>query len=75
MDTCPHCRQKTAFGLRASITSAGRQDFIDESELTDEDGNALSEEDWVNAFDSFRLDVICASCGKSTDSVIDIETA
>ena len=34
MDTCPHCRQKTAFGLRASITSAGRQDFIDESELT-----------------------------------------
>ena len=44
-------------------------------ELTDEDGNALSEEDWVNAFDSFRLDVICAACGKSTDSVIDIETA
>ena len=43
--------------------------------LTDEDGNALSEEDWVNAFDSFRLDVICAACGKSTDSVIDIETA
>lgn len=75
MDTCPHCRQKTAFGLRVSITSAGRQDFIDESELTDEDGNALSEEDWVNAFDSFRLDVICAACGKSTDSVIDIETA
>ena len=36
---------------------------------------ALSEEDWVNAFDSFRLDVICAACGKSTDSVIDIETA
>ena len=66
MDTCPHCRQKTAFGLRVSITSAGRQDFIDESELTDEDGNALSEEDWVNAFDSFRLAVICAACGKLT---------
>ena len=33
MDTCPHCRQKTAFGLRVSITSAGRQDFRDESAL------------------------------------------
>ena len=59
----------------ARILEAIEIDFIDESELTDEDGNALSEEDWVNAFDSFRLDVICAACGKSTDSVIDIETA
>ena len=73
-DTCPHCKQKTAFGLRVTITSAGKQDFIEESELTDEDGKTLREEDWVNAFGSFRLDIICAACGQSTDSVIDIET-
>ena len=50
MDTCPHCRQKTAFGLRVSITSAGRQDFIDESELTDEDGNDI-ELEYVDALE------------------------
>lgn len=75
MDTCCHCHEKTDFGVRVTITSGGRQDFIDESELTDENGKTLSEEDWVNAFFSFRMDAVCPLCGKSTDSIIDIETA
>ncbi len=74
-DACPQCQARTPFAIRATITSFGRQDFIDESELEDDSGKKLREEDWVNAFSSFRLDVVCPACAQTTQSVIDIETA
>ena len=75
METCPHCEKTTPLAVRVTITSYGREDFIRDSELTDEDGKPLREEDWVNAFSSFRMDVVCPECGETTESIIDIETA
>ena len=43
--------------------------------LTDESGKKLREDDWVNAFSSFRMDVACPECGETSESVVDIETA
>ena len=57
-------------GLGLLISTMAR-----ESELSDEDGRPLREEDWVNAFTSFRMDVACPECGETTESIIDIETA
>lgn len=75
VSTCEACGADTPFGLRVAITSCGRADFIENSALEDEHGKPLREEDWVNAFDSFRMDIVCPACAKATDSVIDIETA
>lgn len=75
VDACPACGAKTRFALKAAITSFGREDFIRDSELTDEDGKPLSPEDWVNAFSSFRLDAVCPACGHAAEGLIDIETA
>lgn len=75
LSKCPACQEQTALGLRVYITSYGREDFIRDSELSDENGNPLREEDWVNAFSSFRMDVVCPLCAHTTESIIDIETA
>lgn len=75
LEACPHCQERTPLAVKLTVTSYGREDFIRDSELTDEDGNPLREEDWVNAFASFRMDVACPACGETTESVVDIETA
>ena len=75
MEACPACQAKTPLAVKLAITSFGREDFIRDSELTDENGKPLREEDWVNAFSSFRMDVACPQCAETTESVIDIETA
>ena len=75
IEACPACQAHTPLAVMLTITSFGREDFIRDSELTDEDGHPLREEDWVNAFSSFRMDVVCPQCGKTTGGVIDIETA
>ena len=75
LDACPACQAHTPLAIRMTITSYGKEDFIRDSELSDENGRPLREEDWVNAFSSFRLDVTCPQCGATTESVIDIETA
>lgn len=75
IETCPQCEARTALAVKMTITSFGREDFIRDSELADENGNKLREEDWVNAFSSFRMDVACPECGETSESVVDIETA
>ncbi len=72
---CPDCQEQTALGLKVYITSFGQEDFVRDSELSDEDGKALRREDWVNAFSSFRMDAVCPLCAHTTESIIDIETA
>jgi len=75
IDTCAECGAKTRFAIRLSINSSGKEEFIRLSGLEDEDGRQLSEDDWIEAFDSFRMDIVCPNCQKTTESVIDIETA
>lgn len=75
VEKCEDCKTETAFGVKVIITNCGREDFIENSELEDENGKKLREEDWVNAFASFRMDLVCPVCAKVTESVIDIETA
>lgn len=75
VDACTACGQKTPFALKAVITSFGKEDFVRDSELADEDGKPLSPEDWVNAFSSFRLDAACPLCGHVMEGIVDIETA
>ena len=75
MEACPACHAQTALAIRLTVTSFGKEDFIRDSELTDEDGKPLREEDWVNAFASFRMDVACPECAGVTEGVVDIETA
>ena len=72
---CPKCEATTSLAILLTITSLGREDFIQSSELSDENGKPLHEEDWVNAFTSFRMDVVCPQCGQTSESIIDIETA
>ena len=73
--TCPQCNASTQLAVLLTITSLGREDFIQGSELTDEHGRKLREEDWVNAFTTFRMDVACPLCGQTSESIVDIETA
>ena len=72
---CPHCYAVTPLVVMLTIASLGREDFIQGSELTDEHGRKLREEDWVNAFSSFRMDIVCPQCEQTSESIIDIETA
>lgn len=75
VDTCPECGKKTRFALKLDIASAGKEEFIRLSGLEDEDGQLLKPEDWTEAFDVFRMDIVCPECCKTTESVIDIETS
>ena len=75
IDACPCCEKRTPLAVKLTITSFGKEDFIRDSELTDESGKKLREDDWVNAFSSFRMDLACPECGETSESVVDIETA
>ncbi|MBQ7455098.1 MAG: hypothetical protein IJS53_01535 [Clostridia bacterium] len=75
VETCPACQAPTPLAVKLTITSFGKEDFIRDSELSDENGKPLREEDWVNAFSSFRMDLVCPECSAVAEAVVDIETA
>ena len=75
IESCPYCEAQTPLAVKVTVTSYGKEDFIRDSELSDENGHPLREEDWVNAFSSFRMDVVCPACAETTESIVDIETA
>lgn len=70
---CEACGE-TSFYITVSIRSQGRDDFVQESQLTDSEGNALSEEDWADAFEWIRVDLECAGCGSRQLCWLDRET-
>ena len=53
-----------------SISSQGKDDFIDETEDTDE----FSPDDWIEAFEWITIALKCCECEHEDNSWIDYET-
>ena len=67
---CPECSHD-AFNVSISISSQGKQDFIDECVSNDD---SFSEEDWVNGFEWMGISLKCSSCQAKDDAWADLET-
>ncbi len=62
------------FKIVVTVTSQGKQDFIDESGLENGLGETLNESDWVNAFEWISADITCLSCKNEDEHWLDCET-
>lgn len=71
--SCAKC-ENNGFNLYITVLSQEKEDFIEESGLMDSRGNTLSKEDWVNAFEWLRIDLVCAECRQKNKGWLDIET-
>lgn len=69
---CPKCNYHI-HNIGISISSQGKQDFIDESGISDGEID-LIENDWVNAFDWITIGLKCFDCGHDDEKWIDYET-
>lgn len=67
---CPVCKEFN-FKIIVTITSQGKQDFIEEC-LSYEEGFSAS--DWVDAFESISIIPVCAKCGFTEESWAVFET-
>jgi hypothetical protein len=70
---CEACGENS-FSDTVIIRSQGRDGFVQESQLTDSEGNALSKEDWADALEWIRVDLECAGCGGRQLCWLDRET-
>ena len=67
---CPKCNHD-AFKVSISISSQGKQDFIDECVSNDD---SFSEDDWVNGFEWMGISLSCANCSNEEVDWADLET-
>ena len=67
---CPVCKE-FYFKVVVTITSQGKQDFIEEC-LSYEEGFSAS--GWVDAFESISIIPVCAKCGFTEESWAVFET-
>lgn len=69
---CLKCKGD-AHVIELGISSQGKNDFIEESGISDGD-SVFKEEDWVNAFDWITVSLTCSVCGGKEKNWIDLET-
>lgn len=69
---CPDCGCDV-HEIRVSISSQGKDDFIEESGIADGD-STFNEDDWVNAFEWITIGLKCHHCGHDDERWIDYET-
>lgn len=69
---CPKCGSGL-LGLNVSIMSNGKQDYLDETGITDGD-TEFSADDWAEAFSWIMMDLSCRGCGRKDKRWLDCET-
>lgn len=70
---CPECNNGD-FKIKVTITSQGKEDFIDESGLENSYGEILDKSEWVNGFEWINGNIICSNCKNEYDNWLDCET-
>lgn len=70
---CSECNNDE-FKIEVTITSQGKEDFINESNLQNSHGEILNESDWVNGFEWISANITCSNCKNEEEHWLDCET-
>ena len=66
---CDECG-KDSFKVTVSISSQGKEDFIEECVANDD---SFSEDDWVDGFEWIRISLECVNCSCADEEWVDME--